>query len=916
MIKSALKTVFLFILLIFFSLQVSLTKGTSPESNSAQRVLHQDAADEMLQFVSGEHVLGFRKGDVFIASGDHALRVEFLNSRQVSPKEDGISEDKEKNLNKTASMRKITYNNLWAGVDLVYENYNSGVVKSTYTVKPGALPDSIRLRYNAPVKVDSSGNLVISFETGEMKESRPVAWQEIEGERIPVEVNFSTSGEKEVGFDVDSYDPQYTLIIDPVLIWNTFLGSSGDDYGYAIAVDESGNVYVAGESYATWGTPVNAFAGSDDAFAAKLNSSGVLEWNTFLGSSSYDYGNGIAVDGSGNVYVAGWSGATWGTPVNAHAGSGDAFAAKLNTSGVLQWNTFMGSSFSDSGEAIAVDGSGNVYVAGWSDATWGAPVNAHAGDYDAFAAKLNTSGVLQWNTFLGSSSDDFGNGIAVDGNGNVYVAGSSFATWGTPVNAHAGGGDVFAAKLNTSGVLQWNTFMGSSDYDYGRAIAVDGSGNVYVVGNSYATWGTPVNAFAGGCDAFAAKLNTSGVLQWNMFMGSSSDDVGEAIAVDGNGNVYVAGESYATWGTPLNAHAGDYDAFAAKLNTSGVLQWNTFLGSSSNDEGYGIAVDGSGNVYVAGESSATWGTPLNAFAGGRDVFVAKIGRSWQKINNTTPETAAGGDSNENGKEELAADFGSLGLWLAEIGSPWVKITTHNADTLAGGDLNGTGGDEFVAGFSSIGLWVYDDVSGWRKINNRSPEALACGDLDGNGQEEVIADFGSIGVWSYDNNTSWRKLNTHDLEGLTCGDLDDSGQDEVVGDFGSLGVWSYYNNSSWHKLNTHNLEGLTCGDLDGNGQDEVVGDFGSIGVWSYDNSSSWRQLNNSDVSIIACGDLGGGGDEVVADFGSLGLWVYFNEIGWQKINNKNTQLLICGDADGDGLDDVIAGFGSIGLWVWY
>jgi hypothetical protein len=166
----------------------------------------------------------------------------------------------------------------------------------------------------------------------------------------------------------------------------------------------------------------------------------------------------------------------------------------------------MGSTSGDDGYAIAVDGSGTVYVAGGSEATWGSPVNAHAGSSDAFSAKLNSNGSLQWNTFMGSASYDGGSAIAVDGSGTVYVAGNSGATWGLPVNAHVGGTDAFAAKLDSSGSLQWNTFMGSTSTDNCRNITVDGSRNVYVTGLSYASWGTPVNAYEGGQDAYAAKL--------------------------------------------------------------------------------------------------------------------------------------------------------------------------------------------------------------------------------------------------------------------------------------------------------------------------------------------------------------------------------------------------------------------------
>src|SRR5207248_2098788 len=130
---------------------------------------------------------------------------------------------------------------------------------------------------------------------------------------------------------------------------------------------------------------------------------------------------------------------------------------------------------------------------------------------------------------------------------------------------------------------------------------------------SHATWGSPVRAFSGDYDGFVTKLDASGNLMWNTFFGGTGHDEGYPIALDGSGNIYVAGASLATWGSPVNAFSGDNDAFVAKLDSTGNLTWNTFLGSSGTDFGYGLAVDGSGNVYVAGYSSATWGSPVTAF---------------------------------------------------------------------------------------------------------------------------------------------------------------------------------------------------------------------------------------------------------------------------------------------------------------
>ncbi|MBU0661759.1 SBBP repeat-containing protein [Patescibacteria group bacterium] len=654
------------ILLTLLALTVS-TLGVTPAqavSAAAEPQPQVVEASSMLQFTSGGHALGFTADGMYAATGSHALHVDFVGANKNQPQSNSpASAD-----GQAAALNRVAYANLWDGVTLVYAAGAGSVYATTYTLVPGADAKNIRLRYNAPVTVNKNGTLNIAFETGALTESAPIAWQDINGRRVNVDVTFSLSprergrGEGEISFALGKYNPGYPLTIDPTLTWTTFLGGSGQDYGNSIAVSGT-DVYVTGASSATWGCvvpsppcTVQAYtASTSDAFVAKLDSSGALTWNTFLGGSGLggigaDGGNSIAVDSSGNVYVSGTSGATWGSPVLAHYGSGqDAFAAKLNPSGALQWNTFLGGMDTDVGRSIALDGSGNVYVGGESNRFWGNPVRAYSAFSDAFVAKLNsTTGALQWNTFLGGMGyDNRGGFLAVDGGGNVYVGGNSYTDWGCvlpslacTVRAKSGSQDAFAAKLDPSGALQWNTFLGGSIEDYGRSIAVDGSGNVYVGGDSGAAWGCvspscTVRAHSGGAtglrDVFAAKLDsTTGVLTWNTFLGSTVNDDGYSIAVDGSGNVYVGGESYATWGCAstsctARAYSGGDNVFAAKLDSSGALQWNTFLGGSIGDYGRSIAVDGSGNVYVGGYSDATWGSPVvRAYTAGTDAFVAVL----------------------------------------------------------------------------------------------------------------------------------------------------------------------------------------------------------------------------------------------------------------------------------------------------
>ena len=428
--------------------------------------------------------------------------------------------------------------------------------------------------------------------------------------------------------------PVLPLATGPALAWNTFLGGTATDQGSAVALDGQNNIYVAGRSTASWGNPINSFAGgAADAFVAKLNSSGQLLWHTFLGGPAEDAAVTVAVDGNGNVYVGGDSWASWGTPIRLYSGGQmDGFVAKLNSSGGLVWNTFLGSGGSgstgdDHTSGIVLNGAGDIFVAGESASTWGSsPVNPHSGYADAFVAKLNNDGQLQWHTFLGGGGLDSAKGIHLDGSGNVYFVGASSASWGVPVHSFSGSHDMLAAKLNSSGVLQWHTFLGGGGYDIAQNMDMDGAGNVFAVGYSPAPWGwgTEVNPNAGAEDILVAKLNNNGQYQWHTFMGSTAYDSGAAIAVGGDGYIYVVGFSAAAWGTPANPYVGANDVVVARLGSSGARPWHTFLGGSADDVGAGIALDGCGNILVTGFSDASWGIPLRAHAGGRDTIVTKI----------------------------------------------------------------------------------------------------------------------------------------------------------------------------------------------------------------------------------------------------------------------------------------------------
>jgi hypothetical protein len=929
--------------------------------------------DEIKPYTAGGHVLGFRKGEMFVASGDHALRVEYVNARPVSPREEAKSQDPESSHQAAQPLGKVSYPNLWDGVTLVYENHGSGVVKSTYRIEAGGRTavdpaDEIGLRYNVPVKVDDGGNLLLSFATGEMRESRPVAWQEIEGKRVPVEATYRLISEQEVGFKAGSYDPRYPLVIDPVLSWNTFLGGSAYDYGYAIAVDTSGNVYVAGTSNATWGSPVRPFAGgTDDAFVAKLNGSGVLQWNTFLGSSSDDWGYGIAVDTSGNVYVTGDSGATWGSPLRPYTGNFDAFVAKLNGSGVLQWNTFLGGSYDDYGRGIAVDTSGNVFVAGYGAATWGSPIRPYANGYDTFTAKLNGSGVLQWNTFLGGSYDDYGYAIAVDTSGNVYVTGASPETWGSPIRPFAGIDDAFVAKLNNSGTLQWNTFLGGSGDDYGKSIAVDTSGKVYVTGYSDATWGSPIRPFAGIDDAFVAKLNNSGALQWNTFLGGSDYDYGHGIAADTSGNVYVTGDSWATWGSPVPPYAGSGDAFVAKLNGSGTVQWNAFLGGSGNDWGYGIAVDMSGNVYATGTSTATWGSPIRPCAINGDSFVAKLRNSNVK-----------NDFNGDGQEDILWRYYGAGgynaVWfLGSSGATGSEPLPMFASPLEAGPRSLFSGSKLIYpdardvslggkdGFSmkdprefggkiDMNVPLLADPRDARGVNSKKDILfLLRSFIDPRHIQYVLPQTSSNNIRasavSIIGGASLPSVSDLNWQIAGTGDFNGDGKVDILwrynGSGGANAVW-YMNGTtltggaSLPSVSDLNWQIVGTGDFNGDGQVDILwrynGSGGYTAVWYMNGTNiiggaSLPSVSDLNWQIVGTGDFNGDGQVDIlwrynGSGGANAVW-YMNGAtltggaSLPSVSDLNWQIVGTGDFNGDGKVDILWRYNGSGGYntIW-
>jgi len=485
-------------------------------------------------------------------------------------------------------------------------------------------------------------------------------------------------GEEKVGFAVGDYDPNFTLILDPG--YSTYLGGIDDDEGHGIAVDSSGSAYVIGTTRSFFGFPThNPYQGSlaerTDAFVTKLSSNGsTLIYSTYLGGSDWDGGHGIAVDSWGNAYVTGETESSDFPTQNPYQGSkpgSDAvFVAKLSSSGnTLIYSTYLGAG---RGHSIAVNTFGNAYVTG--ETTHFPTLSPYQGSYggglsDAFVTKLSSSGSeLIYSTYLGGSGSDIGYGITVDSSGDAHVTGVTkfsvteprdFPTQNPYQDNYSGNGDAFVTKLSSNGsTLIYSTYLGGSDWDGGHGITVDSSGNAYVTGwtrsSDFPTQNPYQGSKPGNDDAFVTKLSSSGSeLIYSTYLGGSMDDYGCGIAVDSNGNAYVTGETESFFDFPTkNPYQGNigggYDAFVTKLNSSGsTLIYSTYLGGSNYDSGRCIAVDSSGNAYVAGSTGSsnfpTENPYQDSFAGETyDAFVTSFlpNGSLSDTSSPTPNTIA------------------------------------------------------------------------------------------------------------------------------------------------------------------------------------------------------------------------------------------------------------------------------------
>ncbi len=546
----------------------------------------------------------------------------------------------------------VYYNNIYNGIDLHYY-VNDGELKYDYIIAPHVDPSQIRTEVKGAEKIilQNDGSVWIKTPFGVIVEGAPCALQN--GNRINVKWKIENNV---LCFDVQNYDPDLELIIDPpTRLWGTYYGGiSGESWGYC-ATDPSGNVFLSGRTassglIATIGTHQSTIGGTIDAFLVKFDPNGSRLWATYYGGTDDEEGHECATDFQGNVFLTGHSRST--SPANVIASLGahqttlygvqDAFLVKFNPSGQRLWGTYYGGNVGDYGYSLCTDLAGNVFLGGETTSYTGtliASPNGHQPTYGgnqitSFLAKFNSSGVRQWGSYYGGLVGARTTGCSTDGSGNVFLSGTSLstasiATIGSHQPALGAQMNAFLAKFNAAGVRQWATYYGGTVITHGEHCAADMAGNVYLCGQAdsgaaVATPGCQQTIYGGGpCDLFVVKFDASGTRLWGTYYGGDEREIAHGCVTDSAGNLLVAGETRTGWPIPASSTAiatpgahqplhggGVRDAFLIKFSAGGTRLWGTFYGGISHDFAYSCAAAPFQKVFLSGVAGSFGGTTI------------------------------------------------------------------------------------------------------------------------------------------------------------------------------------------------------------------------------------------------------------------------------------------------------------------
>ncbi len=571
-------------------------------------------------------------------------------------------------------------------------------------------------------------------------------------------------------------------------VWAKRMGGTGDDRGFSVALDASGNAYITGyfagtANFNPSGTANLTSAGGADIFLAKYDASGNYVWAKRMGGTGGDIGNSVALDPSGNAYITGYFNGTAnfnpsGTANLVAGGTAlNAFNAKYSDAGDYVFAYALGGysniTFNQQANAVAVDGDGNSYITGYFTGTVDFDPSANtanltsAGGSDIFLAKYDASGNYVWAKSMGGTIGDIGRSLALDALGNAYIAGSfqgtaNFNPAGTANLTSAGSNDIFLAKYDALGNYVWAKSMGGTGSDEGSSVALDASGNAYITGFFAGTVnfnpaGSANLTSAGGEDIFLAKYDASGIYVWANRMGGTGGDIGLSVTLDASSNAYITGNFAGTAnfdpaGTANLTSAGGQDVFLAKYDASGIYVWTKRMGGNGFDVGYSVALDASSNAYITGQFEGTAnfnpsGTANLTSAGGFDIFLAK----YDALGNYVWAKSMGGTGGEAGNSVTLDASGNAYITGYFNG-------TANFNPAGTANLVSAGGlDIFLAKYDASGNYVWANRMGGTG-NDRGVSAA----LDASGNAYITGYFAGTANFNPEGITNITSLNGQDI----------------------------------------------------------------------------------------------------------------------------------------------------------
>lgn len=600
----------------------------------------------------------------------HFINVEFINANlnaQVYPEIENngylnFYNSNSKPVLGVKSFKRVIVKNLYPQIDLVFYKSEAGELEYDFQVGIGANPNLIKMRFTDQdgLAIDSLGNLEITTRLNNLLKDKPIAYQSSTSNKV--DVSFKLNGNL-LSFELGQYDKSKPLTIDPVTrISSSYYGGSGEDVIYRMKLDSKGNQYYAGytqsvNSIASQNGYQVSFAGSEDAFLAKFDSTGARVWATYYGGAGFDIGYDVALDNNENPIIAGEtnSDSLIATP-NGHqvsfgGGIADGFVAKFNTSGGLEWATYLGGLAEDKLNGVSCDNFGNIYAVGFTKSDnaifSGGYQQTRAGKNDAMLMKFNPNGFREWSTYFGGTEDDFFNKVVV-GVTDIYAIGSTQSDNLSlnSISTYSSNYDVLMTKFLSFGDIGFSRYFGGTEFDSGNSITWDTSsgGMAIAIGSTKSTLITQnaVQEQLGGFyDAAYYGAFPNGNTSAISYFGGESNDFGNDILAN-DGSFYIVGSTISQTGIAnngfQNSSNGKQEGFFAKIISDNLI-FSSYYGGNENDDIRTVAAD-KDKYYIAGftESSSsisTAGSYQASYTGNVDGFFASF-------NNTKFDLSANG----------------------------------------------------------------------------------------------------------------------------------------------------------------------------------------------------------------------------------------------------------------------------------